>query len=312
MSDKSGYTKKETDWLGREKEVHYNANGEKAGETKFTEDWRGRAKQEHYDSAGDKTGETRKGSDWLGRERAVHYGSDGERVGYSKNEADWLGNQVQTHYDTSNNKAGDSRREEDWLGKTRKVHSGTYHKSAPGVYSRDSSLSDEYSGVPSNTSAGVHPLSSIIAKTILTISIGGLVVWGAIKLDKSIKESTPYTRQPGVVLSFKADPKPKLPERVSCGDSQPILLTQPNKWVAINLRKECWTRGVDDPAKHGNGFFETSSNSNAVYLVQCSNEKGLAFSGYMQAYQFMDCTPPMYFRAKDKALVVKVRIWKPF
>jgi len=248
----------------------------------------------------------------MGRVTAVHHGSDGKRVGYSKNEADLLGNQVQNHYDTSNNKVGETRREGGWRGNTRKVHSGTYYKSEAGKYSRDSSLSDEDSDFQSNTSAGAHPLSSIIAKAILTISIGGLVVWGAIKLDKSIKESTPYTRQPGVVLSFKADPKPKLPERVSCADSQPILLMQPNKWVAINLRKGCWTRGVDDPAKHGNGFFETSSNSNAVYLVQCSNEKDLAFSGYMQAYQFMDCTPPMYFKAKDKALVVKVRIWKPF
>ncbi|HEX5701852.1 MAG TPA: hypothetical protein VFX97_01380 [Pyrinomonadaceae bacterium] len=312
MSDKSGYTKKETDWLGREKEVHYDANGEKAGETKFTEDWRGRSKQEHYDSAGEKKGETRKGSDWLGRERAVHYGSDEERVGYSKNEADWLGNQVQSHYDTSDNKVGDTRREEDWLGNTRKVHSGTHHKSEPRVYSRDSSSKDEYSTVPSKTSAGVHPLSSLVVKMILIVAIGGLVVLGAIKLDKSIKESTPETRQPAVVLSFKRDPKPKLPERVSCGNSQPILLTQPNKWVSINLRKECWTGGVDDPAKYGNGFFETSSNSKAIYMVQCSNEKELAFSGYMQAYQYMGCAPPMYFKAKDKALVVKVRIWKPF
>jgi hypothetical protein len=69
---------------------------------------------------------------------------------------------------------------------------------------------------------------------------------------------------------------------------------------------------VDDPAKIGNGFFESSTNSNATYIVQCSNEKELSDRGYMQAYQYMDCEPPMYYKAKDKALILKVRIWKPF
>lgn len=100
------------------------------------------------------------------------------------------------------------------------------------------------------------------------------------------------------------------PERVYCEISQPVMLTIPNKYVSINLRKDCWTRGVDDPTRYGNGFFESTSDSNATYIVQCSNGREFSARGYMQAYQYMGCEPPLYFKAKDKALVLKVRKWK--
>lgn len=128
MKDKSGHTIKTTDWLGREKEEHYDNSGNKIGETKFTSDWLGNSKQEHFNSEGNKTGETRKGSDWLGSDRAEHYDNEGKKVGYSKNETDWLGTPIQRHYNPSGENIGSSRGEEDWIGNHRKEHHGKYFK----------------------------------------------------------------------------------------------------------------------------------------------------------------------------------------
>ncbi len=128
MGDKSGHTKKTTDWLGREKEEHYDSSGNKIGETKFTTNWLGSPKQEHYDTEGTKTGETRKGSDWLGRDRAEHFNSEGKKAGYSKNDTDWLGRPVQRHYTSSGEQTGTSRRKEDWIGRSQKEHEGSFFK----------------------------------------------------------------------------------------------------------------------------------------------------------------------------------------
>jgi len=43
------YTKKETDFWGNEKEVHYE-DGEKVGETKYRETFWGNKVQDHYDT----------------------------------------------------------------------------------------------------------------------------------------------------------------------------------------------------------------------------------------------------------------------
>ena len=63
MSGNGGYTKKTTDWLGQEKEEHFDSGGNKIGETKFTTDWLGNPKQEHFDTSGQKIGETKRGRD---------------------------------------------------------------------------------------------------------------------------------------------------------------------------------------------------------------------------------------------------------
>jgi hypothetical protein len=123
-----GTTKKTTDWLGREKEVHYDDRGNKVGETRFTTDWLGKSVQEHVDAEGKKTGETRAGKDWLGRDRAEHYDNEKQRVGTSRDENDWLGRPVQSHHDGSGVRVGKTRRTEDWLGRPFKRHEGEYFK----------------------------------------------------------------------------------------------------------------------------------------------------------------------------------------
>jgi hypothetical protein len=138
-SDDSGTTRKETDWLGREKEVHYDKDGEKTGETRFETDWLGRSVQRHYNVEGDKVGETRKGSDWLGRDRAEHFDSEGNRSGYSKNDADWLGRPVQRHYNQDGENLGSTRRDTDWLGRPLKRHLGSGGK-REGLSPRDADL----------------------------------------------------------------------------------------------------------------------------------------------------------------------------
>lgn len=123
-----GKTKKTTDWLGREKEEHFDDKGKKVGETRFTSDWLGNRVQEHFDAEQNKTGETRSGQDWRGSDRAEHFDTERHRVGTSRNETDWLGNPVQRHYDRLGDKVGETRRREDWLGTPFKENKGEYFK----------------------------------------------------------------------------------------------------------------------------------------------------------------------------------------
>lgn len=184
MSEKSGYTKKTTDWLGREKEEHFDTQGNKVGETKFTTDWLGRQVQEHFDSTGRKTGETKRGSDWLGRDRAEHFDERGIFVGYSRDDTDWLGRPVQRHYDTSGQEVGITHRVEDWLGRPLKEHEGEYFKARPqkprtaGTYTDGSSDSSsgtrDYRGNCSFAKKCLYVLGAFVSWGILAC----LVYWG--------------------------------------------------------------------------------------------------------------------------------------
>lgn len=152
MSD--GHSKKTTDWLGRQKEEHFDADGNKTGETHFSTNWLGRAKQEHFDQGGAKIGETRRGSDWMGRDRAEHYDNAGSRTGVSRNDTDWAGRDVQRHYDQTGREAGRSRRETDWRGQTVKRHEGWHPKSPIIQRSQTTWSGSEGSSVSGRASGG--------------------------------------------------------------------------------------------------------------------------------------------------------------
>jgi hypothetical protein len=122
-----GYTKKETDFWGNEKEVHYDDSGSKVGETRFRETFFGNTVQEHYDSSGSKVGETRREEGFFG-DKAAHYDSSGSRVGYTKDDTTIFGDKIQRHYDNSGNSVGKSRYEEGLFGGSKKVHEGEYFK----------------------------------------------------------------------------------------------------------------------------------------------------------------------------------------
>ena len=120
------YSRKESDFWGNKREVHYE-DGEKVGVTKFKKTFWGKTVQEHYDASGQKVGETKKEEGFFS-DKAVHYNSKGEKEGYSQDGATIIGEKIQRHYDKSGKKVGKSHHEEELLGGSRKVHEGTYFK----------------------------------------------------------------------------------------------------------------------------------------------------------------------------------------
>lgn len=193
MSDKSGYTKKSTDpdWLGREREEHYDADGAKVGETRFTDDWLGRRRQEHYDADGAKTGETRQGQDWLGRDRAEHYDNSGTSAGYSRNGSDWLGRPVQRHYDASGSHVGTSRPNTDWVGRRVKEHEGRSPKVStvhPGPHYGASSGESFAPASQESTSVGT---SDKLRRPWVRLLISAWFLFGAVRSCRNVLE-TPY------------------------------------------------------------------------------------------------------------------------
>lgn len=146
MAEKSGRTEKTTDWMGNEKEVHYDSDGHKVGETRFTTDWMGNPKQEHLDTSGNKIGETKAGTDFWGQSRAEHYDNDGKMIAYSRDDADWTGSYVQKHYNTSHEQVGSTRRETGILGDTKKVHEGEYFKARGRESSPEQTISTSSGG----------------------------------------------------------------------------------------------------------------------------------------------------------------------
>ena len=119
---RASFSRRETDWLGDPKTVHYNAEGEKVGESRAEKDWLGDPKTVHYDTDGKKVSESREEKDWLGDPKTVQYDTDGEKVSESRAEKDWLGDPKTVHYDADGEKIGESRAEKDWSGDPETVH----------------------------------------------------------------------------------------------------------------------------------------------------------------------------------------------
>lgn len=177
---KSGYTKKTTDWLGRKKLEHFNADKKKIGETRFTTNWLGKTVQKHVNLKGEEIGRTKKGSDWLGRDRAEHF-RGGKKVGYSRNDTDWLGRPVQRHYDNDRKEVGTTRRGEDWLGRRRGEHTGEFYKASATTDTPINSLPNGRGGTADyRTSSGGYPSGANSLKTfvpILLLCLAGSVIY---------------------------------------------------------------------------------------------------------------------------------------
>lgn len=146
-------TKKETDFWGNEKEVHYE-DGNKVGETKYRETFWGNKVQDHYDSSGNKTGETRR-EEGIFSDKAVHYDSEGEKTGYTKNDETLFGSKIQRHYDTSGHQVGKSHYEEGFLGGHKKVHDGEYFKGGGGGGQSSSDSGSSYGDSSSTSGLGL-------------------------------------------------------------------------------------------------------------------------------------------------------------
>lgn len=121
------YTKKETDFWGNEKEIHYDDQGNKVGETRYRATFSGDKVQDHYDASGTKTGETRRQEGLFG-DKAVHYDADGKQTGYTKDHTTFCGDKIQRHFGHDGEQVGKSHYEDTLFSGRKKVHEGGYFK----------------------------------------------------------------------------------------------------------------------------------------------------------------------------------------
>jgi hypothetical protein len=208
-------TKKTTDWLGREKEEHFNDEGKKIGETRFTTNWLGTPVQEHFDVGNEKTGETRAGRDWLGHDRAEHFNTKHERIGTSRNETDWLSHQVQRHYGRSGDRVGETRAATDWFGRPYKEHQGEYFKAGDGASNAAAPSDGGYAsgassiGTPVNTGRTLH-IFAVSAFVVLIFAAGSL--------------RTTYTNRESAQATVNRGSSRNLPSRASLRDAKKVPL----------------------------------------------------------------------------------------
>jgi hypothetical protein len=92
-------TRPSSDWLGRPKIVHTDADGNVVGESKPDTDWLGHPKTVHMDAEGNVTGESRPDTDWLGQPKTVHADAEGNVTGESREATDLLDRRQTVRYD---------------------------------------------------------------------------------------------------------------------------------------------------------------------------------------------------------------------
>lgn len=120
----AGYSRKEADFFGNEKMVHYDGHGRKVGESRNETSFFGGEKTVHYDNRGRKTGESRNETSFFGGEKAVHYDDCGRKNGESKIETTLFGGEKVVHYDRYGRKVGESREEESLISGKKIAHYG--------------------------------------------------------------------------------------------------------------------------------------------------------------------------------------------
>lgn len=202
MSDK-GYTKKETDFWGNVKEVHYDSRGNKTGETIETTTVWGSPIQEHYNAQGNKVGTSQLSRGVGGDERVEHY-SNTEYLGYTKpgrsvggeerlehfSKADYLGHSVPEsdskihHYGSGGisfkgtHRTNESLRHSSSSGAIREGEYGILNTSD----SRSSSIKDSGESVYGNGDYGGGYEGSVARDEDMAEALGILLVIGLIIL----------------------------------------------------------------------------------------------------------------------------------
>lgn len=201
-----GYTKKETDFWGNEKEVHYDDNNKKVGETKYRETFFGNKVQDHYNTDGEKVGETRK-EEGLFSDRAAHYDREGNRTGYTKDDSTLFGDKIQRHHDIDGKQVGKSHYEDRLFSGKRKVHKGEYFK---GSTSGDTSASYSSSYTPTSEGNG-----SGVAVGLLVI-IGVLIaLWFGFQTNTESTHKTQTPKVPQESETAHEEPTPIFTMRVT-------------------------------------------------------------------------------------------------
>jgi hypothetical protein len=118
-----GYSKKETDWLGREYVQHYDDSGSKSGTSNTETGFFGGEYTQHYDDSGSKSGTSNTETGFFGGEYIQHYDDSGNKSGRSNDTTNLVGSYRQDHYTQSGSKVGHSKFEKG-LFSDRKVHTG--------------------------------------------------------------------------------------------------------------------------------------------------------------------------------------------
>lgn len=172
----SGYSRKETDFFGNEKMVHYDDYGRKVGESRNESSFFGGEKTVHYDDRGRKTGESRQESSFFGGERAVHYDDRGRKSGESKMESTFFGGEKVVHYDPYGRKTGESKAETSFLDGEKIVHYGDEER---GNRSSASAATGAAVGGAVGAAAGSAGALGILAVALLGFFCiaGAVIVW---------------------------------------------------------------------------------------------------------------------------------------
>jgi hypothetical protein len=148
--------KKETDWLGREKDVIYEG-GTKVGETRHETTFWGNPIDKTYDAHGNSVSETRHETSLFGTSKEVTYDTHGSKVSETKYEEGIFGGKKGVIYDTHGNKIGELKTEKGFFGGRKQV----LHESGEDVdltrrvtrekptKTEESSYSGSYSGLSS-------------------------------------------------------------------------------------------------------------------------------------------------------------------
>jgi len=111
--------KKETDWLGREKDVIYEG-GKKVGETKHETDWLGRARDITYDKTGNKISETKHETTFFGTSKEVTRDTCGNKISETKYEERIFGGKKGVIYEDGR-KIGELKTEKGVFGGRKQV-----------------------------------------------------------------------------------------------------------------------------------------------------------------------------------------------
>lgn len=208
-------TKKETDFWGNEKEVHFNDEGDKIGETRFRETFFGQRVQDHFDADGRKTGETRR-EETLFSDRAVHYDTDGNRKGYSKDDETFFGDKIQRHFTNDNEQVGATQYDETFFGTRFKSHEGEFFKASKsgkatgaGSYRSTSGGSGSCDGARSDHSAAVNADSGAASWTrwqrlplIIGIAVAAYFALSPNHVPAPIPSSAPLAQVPVAPLGI--------------------------------------------------------------------------------------------------------------
>jgi hypothetical protein len=166
--------RKETDWLGREKEVIYE-DGEKTGEVRSETTFFGTPVKREYDSDGERVSETRHEHTLSGTPVDRTYDPDGERKSETRHEHTFFNSPIDRTYDNEGELIAETRRERTFFGTpVNRVYAREGPTaSVPNDSGRSESVSSYgHSAKPDNSSSWSAKQWMVIIVVILALVIG--------------------------------------------------------------------------------------------------------------------------------------------